>query len=865
MANFPHLQLAYVGKLRAIFRPDRRQNAEVTAIKGRRGQHAATLRGLLEGLEGNYEVMSVARFESGLPPVPANAGFLLRLPEGANADGIAHALGVELVAEADGGFILVASEDLTFARIREVLAQFEADQRGGGAAASMLEVFTGPDDPRRLSRILSPDVLSLWPWADDQVFTFDLSFQTAPSLRTVAFPRLKKRGTETPEEFAVRKRAGRDAILVQASDRWAEAAEQRFHQLMTLVNYYEGTLLIGMANDPERVAARGIVFADCFQVRVRMSGRGFKDVVLNSPHLFEVAQPEEAQLPDSVAAPGATAQVQVSAPMAGAPTVCVIDSGIEEGHLWLAPAIDTASSRCFLPGVTREAVQDETSGAGHGTRVAGAVLYPATVPPAGAVQPIAWIQNARVLNAAGKIPTELSPPRYLQDVVEHCAASERATKIFNHSIGGEVPCPVSRMTAWAAKMDELSALRDVLFIQAAGNLWTSGANAANPGIYEHLQANRNYPDYLLEGSSRVSNPAQSLQALTVGAVSGAILTVANQKSFTDEPGQPSPFSRAGFGMWQAVKPEVVEIGGDLLRNTAGLAMPAPHTDLSVELLCATHNGAAAYAKDGVGTSFAAPKVAHVAAQLQVLFPTASPLLYRALIVQSARWPAWAEAAPDKDRVLRLIGFGRPDSLRATDNATTRITLITPDAVEIRNKDLHLYAVRIPAGLRNLGADSQVRMEVTLSYASEPRRTRRSRNGYLRTWLDWRSSGLNEPFEAFKQRMTGPSATRRRTYTQPAWTLHYVDQHGEAEDTHRGRGTVQKDWALVNAHDLPEILGIAVRAHAGWDHRPEEGLARYCLVVSFEAVGAELPIYTLVAEAQVPVQAEVPVEVTVLPR
>src|SRR4051812_35450146 len=102
-------------------------------------------------------------------------------------------------------------------------------------------------------------------------------------------------------------------------------------------------------------------------------------------------------------------------------------------------------------------------------------------------------------------------------------------------------------------------------------------------------------------------------------------------------------------------------------------------------------------------------------------------------------------------------------------------------------------------------DSRIRMEVTLSYASEPRRTRRSRNGYLRTWLDWRSSGLDEPFEAFKDRMTGPAIRGRRPYAQPAWTLHFTDQHGEAEDTNRGRGTVQKDWAEINAHDLPEEL------------------------------------------------------------
>jgi len=89
------------------------------------------------------------------------------------------------------------------------------------------------------------------------------------------------------------------------------------------------------------------------------------------------------------------------------------------------------------------------------------------------------------------------------------------------------------------------------------------------------------------------------------------------------------------------------------------------------------DGAPAYSKDGAGTSFAAPKVAHIAAHLQNLFPAASPLLYRRLIVQSARWPGWAANVEDKDQVLRLIGYGLPSLERATENSESRVTLITP--------------------------------------------------------------------------------------------------------------------------------------------------------------------------------------------
>ncbi|MFA5266301.1 MAG: S8 family serine peptidase, partial [Opitutaceae bacterium] len=137
----------------------------------------------------------------------------------------------------------------------------------------------------------------------------------------------------------------------------------------------------------------------------------------------------------------------MSAPDGDAPSLCVIDSGIEEAHLWLAPAMHTVSSRCFLPGTAANAVHDEAPGAGHGTRVAGAVFYPDAVPQQGNITALAWIQNARVADATGYVPKALSPPRYLQDVVTHFTASEKATKLFNHSIACGTPCPTARMTA----------------------------------------------------------------------------------------------------------------------------------------------------------------------------------------------------------------------------------------------------------------------------------------------------------------------------------------------------------------------------------------------------------------------------------
>jgi hypothetical protein len=304
-----------------------------------------------------------------------------------------------------------------------------------------------------------------------------------------------------------------------------------------------------------------------------------------------------------------------------------------------------------------------------------------------------------------------------------------------------------------------------------------------------------------------------------------------------------------------VKPEVVELGGDLVYSKNSPRLVRHHQDVAIQLLNSTMHGAAAYSKDGAGTSFAAPKVAHIAAHLQNLFPAASPLLYRALIVQSARWPAWAESQADKDTVLRLIGYGLPSLERASTNSEARVTLITPDSDIIPSKQLHLYTIRIPDELRNAALEARIRIDVTLAYTALPRRTRARRTGYLETWLDWEASKLGEPQDEFLARMQNGGTS---THQEFPWSLHKREGWGDVQETSRNRGSVQKDWALFDSFNLPEEFAIAVRSHLGWNHLDGAGTARYCLTVSFEVVQGEVPIYALIqneiqvaeAEAQV---------------
>jgi len=142
----------------------------------------------------------------------------------------------------------------------------------------------------------------------------------------------------------------------------------------------------------------------------------------------------------------------------------------------------------------------------------------------------------------------------------------KGTRIFNHSLAGTVPCLTRYMSAWAAAIDQLTWQKDILLIVAAGNLPLDGRlGPTRLSIVEHLAANRPYPDYLLKAACRIANPAQSFQALTVGSIARNYYQAPSYSSIAQKD-MPSACSCSGLGIWDTIKPEVVEYGGNLVKD-----------------------------------------------------------------------------------------------------------------------------------------------------------------------------------------------------------------------------------------------------------------------------------------------------------
>jgi hypothetical protein len=89
--------------------------------------------------------------------------------------------------------------------------------------------------------------------------------------------------------------------------------------------------------------------------------------------LFEVKLDSQYVIEDENIGDFSEYQLELIAPGEGAGKVCVIDSGIQEAHLLLAPAIDGFSSKSYVTG--DNSVADYVKVSGHGTKVAVQILY----------------------------------------------------------------------------------------------------------------------------------------------------------------------------------------------------------------------------------------------------------------------------------------------------------------------------------------------------------------------------------------------------------------------------------------------------------------------------------------------------------
>lgn len=519
---------------------------------------------------------------------------------------------------------------------------------------------------------------------------------------------------------------------------------------------------------------------------------------------------------------------EVPAPPDGAPGVVVLDSGIAAGHPVLAPAVGDVQT--FLQGITGA---DEH---GHGTMVAGIALYGDM---AACVRDRRFVPTLRLFSGRVLDDRNEGDQRLIQNQVEEAVryfVDQYGCRVFNLSYGDlNKPYKQRHLTGLAVTLDALSREQNVLFVIPTGNF---AGDELNP-----VDWRSEYPAYLNNQQAPLLDPAPALNALTVGSLARYDQD-RRSAQYPDDPShqpvartdQPSPFTRAGPSVNGAIKPDLVDYGGNYSVDVRGGHISA----LSVGELSTSRDFAAGrlFAQDA-GTSFAAPHVAHAAARIMAELPEASPDLCRALLVAHACSPEACAGlfADDADALRNIVGYGLVDRSALYRSFENCVTLWAEGT--IHNHRHHFYEVPIPEEFWHGGRRSR-QLTVALAYRPPMRTTRIDYRAVEIKFNLVKANALDEVVQSFN------AATERDMHSNiPEW-----NRNREVTEQKRSHGTVQAStWTFKQpSQSVRESSWFVVvtRKDPAWGESLASEREAYALTVKLLDRLAEQPrLYTRV--------------------
>lgn len=400
--------------------------------------------------------------------------------------------------------------------------------------------------------------------------------------------------------------------------------------------------------------------------------------------------------------------------------VGVIDDGLAD-HPLLRDLV--ASRRGFPLGHAFGAIGT------HGTMVGGLAAYGDFERPLRDGAPLVAggpVHEARVLEPDPDRPGQyrFAPEVTVHGVIEEAIQTlnaEEGVRVFNLSIAERDAYSGPHVGLVTERLDELVRELGIVVVVCAGNHAVEPLSATMASGDPVLVG---YPNYTLAETARVAEPAPAALALAVGSLarSEAPQTLAGVARVGDQPvaaiNELSPFSRTGPGAFRGVKPDVVDYGGNWVINDTGqLDWQNP----GVGVISLGQNAAGRLFAVSTGTSFAAPRIARLAADVWSAYPAASANLVRALVGIAARVPAALAAQyPSDDARIRAVGYGRPLAGFAEACGGNRVVMYFDGSMQTDTVSIH----PIPVPPTFTRGRSTRRIAVSLAYDPPVRRQRR---------------------------------------------------------------------------------------------------------------------------------------------
>ena len=502
----------------------------------------------------------------------------------------------------------------------------------------------------------------------------------------------------------------------------------------------------------------------------------------------------------------------VPSPPIGAPGIVVLDSGLSTGHPVLAPAVGDAQS--FLDGTS--SADDH----GHGTFVSCIALYDDV---ADCLRKRSFVPNLTLYSGRVLDRHNLGDSELIENQVERAVryfSDEYGCRIFCLSYGDlNKPYRGRHVAGLAVTLDALSRKLSVLFVVPTGNfLGTEDGPEDWCG---------EYPGYLTAESATLLDPAPALNALTVGSIA----RYERNETWPNDPGyravarvdQPSPFTRSGPSVNRAIKPDLVDYGGNMMIDVraGGQVMMGPQ---GVGELSASHTYATGRPfREDFGTSFAVPRVAHAAARILREFPRASVDLCRALLAAHARTPdACSDLFAGNDNALRdVTGYGLVDRSALYRSLVDCVTLWAEESIGDRKH--HFYEIPVPDGFWS-GARHAREITVSLAYRPDVRTTR----------IDYRAGRIS--FKFVQARSLDEVIRRFDASVNKEATTNVIERSSGRgiSKTTRSRGTLQAStWTFMQpSRSVRESswFVIVTRNDPAWGRNFSSEREPYALVV-----------------------------------
>jgi len=500
------------------------------------------------------------------------------------------------------------------------------------------------------------------------------------------------------------------------------------------------------------------IFKGAFIILVKIAVLGDK-----LKRLLEMDVVAEADLPprpdfDSVLASNVTSRDFPTPPRPpqDGPRLCIIDSGITSNHPLLANNVGHEEAI-----LTQDPSPADTHG--HGTMVAGLAVFGdvRACYDAGSFMSPITLFSARVLNDHNEFDDNKLIINQMREAIEAFIQPPHGCRVFNISIGSGMPVIDStrpRQTLWAEELDILARDLKVVLIVSAGNhrkALVSNATDAETVL-------QSYPDLLFSAQTGICDPASSAIAVTVGALAQHDVPAQNQGSGTNDiirpiaaANEPAPMTRIGPGIKGAIKPELVHYGGNLVFRGFGSSIRSVGTEPGTSVMSLSNQPTQQLFSFDCGTSFAAPRVARLAALVEHRLRTdidAAPSsnLIRAVLAGTAEIPKAAldrlstsngEYAP-----IKVCGYGLPSENDALWSRDRRVTMVYQGSIQIDYFDV--FAVPIPDVFRY----AQGMRKIIISLAYDPP-VRRRRLDYLGVEMDIsliRGKTIDEVYENFRK-------------------------------------------------------------------------------------------------------------------